>query len=126
MEELAYNDASVWNNYHELVLQSKGELSWLGIQLKVRDKGNPAMEGKGSLVVADQSLALHRTLIKDRDNLAVADQNLIQGMVLRRIPMGHHLPRILTPHHLPNMVPLLISRAVTDTAMRHRSKHHAQ
>jgi hypothetical protein len=75
------------------------------------------MEGKGSLVAADQSLALHRTLIKDRDNPAVADQNLIQDMVLRRIPMAHHLP---------NTVPLLISRAVTDTAMRHRSKHHAQ
>jgi hypothetical protein len=85
------------------------------------------MEGKGSLVVADQkSLALHRTLIKDRDNPAVADQNLIQDMVLRRIPMAHHLPRIPMVHHLPNTVPLLISRAVTDTAMRHRSKHHAQ
>jgi len=73
------------------------------------------MESKGSLGVADQSLALHRTLIRDKDNPAVADQIPIQGMALRlrRTPMALHLH---------NTVPHLISRVAQVMDMHPRSK----
>jgi hypothetical protein len=115
---------------------SKGELSWLGIQLKVRSnlatesKGNPRKVGQNLI----QVIMLHNPLMKDRDNPPV-EQNHIQDMVLRRTPtvLPHRilmvllLLRTLTPHLLRNNTVLhLISRAATGMDMHPHSKHLVQ